>query len=78
MKPVTVYSTDSCIYCKMAKDFFKENNVEYTEKDVAHDAAALDEMFNMTGQRGVPVIKIGEEIVIGFDKVTIKNLLELQ
>ncbi|HBM45716.1 MAG: Glutaredoxin [Parcubacteria group bacterium GW2011_GWF2_38_76] len=77
MKSVIIYSTNSCMYCRMAKDFFKDNKVEYTEKDVYMDENARNEMIKMTGQSGVPVIKIGEEIVIGFDKATIKELLGL-
>jgi len=61
----------------MAKDFFRENKVEYTEKDVYLDEKARNEMVKMTGQSGVPVIKIGDEVIIGFDKATIKELLGL-
>lgn len=77
MKSVTIYSTNSCMYCRMAKDFFRENKVEYTEKDVYMDEEARNEMVKMTGQSGVPVIKIGDEIIIGFDKSAIKELLGL-
>jgi glutaredoxin len=59
----------------MAKDFFRENKVEYTEKDVYADEDARNEMIKMTGQSGVPVIKVGDEIIIGFDKASIKQLL---
>lgn len=75
MKSVIIYSTNSCMYCRMAKDFFRENKVEYTEKDVYMDEEARNEMIKMTGQSGVPVIKIGDEIVIGFDKASLKQLL---
>jgi glutaredoxin 3 len=77
MKPVTIYGTQSCVFCRMAKDFFKENNVQYTEKDVHLDEAARNEMMKKTNQSGVPVIEIGDEIVIGFDKGKIKELLGL-
>ncbi|HRY62714.1 MAG TPA: glutaredoxin family protein [Candidatus Paceibacterota bacterium] len=77
MKSVVIYSTNSCMYCRMAKDFFRENKVEYTEKDVYLDEKARNEMVKMTGQSGVPVIKIGDEVIIGFDKATIKELLGL-
>jgi len=75
MKSVIVYGTTSCVYCRMAKEFFKDNKIEYTEKDVYLDESARNEMIKMTGQSGVPVIKIGDEIIIGFDKETIKKLL---
>ena len=74
---VTIYSTPVCHFCQAAKEFFKENNVEYTENDVAADADKRQEMIDLTGQMGVPVIKIGDDIIIGFDKPKIKELLKL-
>jgi glutaredoxin-like YruB-family protein len=72
---VTIYSTPVCHFCESAKEFFKENNVEYTEYDVAADADKRQEMIDMTGQMGVPVIQIGQDIVIGFDEEKVKELL---
>ena len=66
-KPI-IYTTPSCAYCKMAKAFFIENNVEYEEKNVATDMDAQKEMIEKSGQMGVPVIDFGDEIIIGFDK----------
>lgn len=74
-KSVTIYSTPVCHFCHAAKEFFKENNVEYTENDVASDAEKRQEMIDMTGQMGVPVIRIGDDVVIGFDESKIKELL---
>jgi glutaredoxin-like YruB-family protein len=74
---VTIYSTPVCHFCNAAKDFFKDNNVEYTEHDVAADAEKRQEMVDMTGQMGVPVIKIGDDVIIGFDEPKLKELLEL-
>lgn len=74
---VTIYSTPVCHFCQAAKEFFKENNVEYTEHDVAADVAKREEMIEMTGQMGVPVIKIGDDVIIGFDEPKVKELLEL-
>ncbi|MCD5381509.1 MAG: glutaredoxin family protein [Candidatus Pacebacteria bacterium] len=74
---VTIYSTPVCHFCQAAKEFFKENNVEYTENDVAADADKRQEMIDLTGQMGVPVIKIGDDIIIGFDEPKIKELLKL-
>jgi glutaredoxin-like YruB-family protein len=74
---VTIYSTPVCHFCQSAKEFFKENNVEYTEYDVAADAEKRQEMIDMTGQMGVPVIKIGDDVVIGFDEPKVKELLKL-
>lgn len=74
---VTIYSTPVCHFCQAAKEFFKENNVEYTEHDVASDVEKRQEMIDMTGQMGVPVIKIGDDVVIGFDEGKVKELLKM-
>jgi len=74
-KTVTIYSTPVCHFCHAAKDYFKDNNVEYTEHDVASDQDKRQEMIEMTGQMGVPVIKIGDDVVIGFDEAKVKELL---
>lgn len=74
---VTIYSTPVCHFCHAAKEFFKENNVEYTEHDVASDAEKRTEMVELTGQMGVPVIQIGDDVIIGFDEPKLKELLNL-
>jgi len=74
-KKVVIYTTPTCGYCKMAKEFFTENNISYEEHDVVADEKARNEMMESSGQAGVPVITIGEEIVIGFDKDKISELL---
>ncbi|MCC7500416.1 glutaredoxin family protein [Candidatus Nomurabacteria bacterium] len=75
MKNVTIYTTPTCHFCKMAKDFFAEKNVEFTAFDVTTDAAKREEMIQMTGQLGVPVIVIGEDIMVGFDRAKIADKL---
>ena len=74
---VTIYSTPTCHFCHMAKEFFKENNIVYSEKDVSLDQAALKEMIDKTGQFGVPVIDIDGTIVVGFDKKKLAELLKI-
>ena len=74
-KEVIIYSTPVCHYCQAAKEYFKENNIEYTENDVAADADKRQEMIEMTGQMGVPVIRIGDDVVIGFDQQKVEELL---
>ncbi|MFZ1987597.1 MAG: glutaredoxin domain-containing protein [Minisyncoccia bacterium] len=74
-KQVTIYSTPTCHFCQMSKDFFKEHNVAYTEHDVASDLEQRKEMIQKSGQMGVPVIFIGEEMVVGFDKERLSSLL---
>lgn len=77
MAIITIYTTPTCVYCKMTKEFFKEHNVQYTEKDVASDAAAREEMVKKSGQMGVPVIDIDGELVVGFDKERLSELLKI-
>ncbi len=67
-KNVTIYSTPSCHFCQMSKEFFKENNIAYTEHDVAADMTQRQTMIEKSGQMGVPVIFIDDEMIIGFDK----------
>jgi len=61
----------------MAKDFFKANNVAYTEYDVAGNLEKRREMIDKSGQMGVPVITIGNELIVGFDKPQIAKMLGL-
>ncbi len=75
MANVTIYTTPTCVYCKMAKAFFAQNNVSYNEKNVATDLAAREEMVNKSHQLGVPVIDVDNNIVIGFDQRTLEQLL---
>ncbi|NLK98362.1 glutaredoxin family protein [Defluviitalea saccharophila] len=77
MNNITVYSTPTCPYCYMVKDYLKKNNFEYTDINVAVDQAAASEMVKKSGQMGVPVIDIDGNIVIGFDRPKIDNLLGL-
>lgn len=76
-KKVTIYSTPVCHFCHDAKDFFQENNVVFTEYDVAADLEKRQEMIDLTSQMGVPVIRIDDDIVIGFDKGKLSELLGL-
>jgi len=78
MAKITIYSTSSCVYCKMAKAFFKEHNVAYEEKDVASDEKAREEMISKSSQMGVPVIEIDDQIVVGFDKEELSKLLGIE
>jgi glutaredoxin 3 len=77
MSKVTVYSTPTCHFCHAAKDFFTENNVEFTDVDVAADEEKRNEMVEKSGQMGVPVITIDEEVIVGFDEDKVKELLKL-
>ncbi|MBI4088125.1 glutathione S-transferase N-terminal domain-containing protein [Candidatus Kaiserbacteria bacterium] len=78
MSKVTIYTTPTCVYCKRTKAFFGEHNVAYTEKDVASDSAAREEMIKKSEQMGVPVIDIDGAIVVGFDQPKLAELLEIK
>lgn len=78
MKNVTIYSTPTCVYCNMAKTFFKSNDVEYTEYNVASDLERRKEMIDKTGQMGVPVIDLNGEIVVGYDEPKLKSVLGIK
>jgi glutaredoxin-like YruB-family protein len=73
---VKVYSTPTCPYCKMAKDYLDEKGVAFESVDVSTDATGRDEMIKKSGQMGVPVIEVDNEIVIGFDKERLDGLLK--
>lgn len=75
MNPVTIYSTPSCHFCYMAKEFFKERGIQYTEHDVSSDLEKRKEMVERSGQLGVPVIIIGDHTIVGFDQSKIESLL---
>ena len=76
-KKVSVYSTPTCVYCNMAKDFFDENGIKYESFDVAADAVKRKEMMEKSGQLGVPVIIVGDDLLVGFDEDKLKSLLEI-
>lgn len=72
---VIIYTTPSCVYCKMAKEFFKEHNVQYEEKNVVFDDKAREDMITKSGQMGVPVIEVEGTVVVGFGKERLSQLL---
>jgi len=74
---VTVYSTATCPYCKMAKDFLRQNSISFAEIDVAQDQHAAQEMVNKSGQMGVPQLEIDGKMIVGFDRAAIKKALSL-
>jgi glutaredoxin 3 len=76
-KTVKIYSTPTCVYCRMAKQYFNENKVAYEDINVASDAKAREYIVKRTGQMGVPVIEVGNEVVIGFDEEKLGELLHI-
>lgn len=75
---VRIYSTPTCAYCVTLKEFLKENNIAFQEIDVSQDQAALEEIVQKSGQMGVPVVDIDGEIVVGFDRKKIVELLNIK
>ena len=73
--PVTIYSTPTCHFCHMAKEFFDANKVKYTYFNVATDLEKRREMIEKSGQMGVPVIVIGDKLTVGFDQERLQELL---
>lgn len=76
MKNVIIYSTPTCVYCKLAKEYFSKNGVSYTELNVAEDDKAREDMVQKSGQMGVPVIDIGGEIFVGFNQREIERAIK--
>jgi len=76
MKKISIYSTPTCHYCNLAKEYFKEHNIPFDNFNVAEDPDKRQEMIDRTGQMGVPVIMIGDELIIGFNKPLIEELLQ--
>jgi glutaredoxin-like YruB-family protein len=76
-KKVEIYSTPSCHFCHMAKDWLTEKNIPYVDYNVGEDKEKRKEMVEMTGQLGVPVIKIGDDVMIGFSPEQMSKLLEV-
>lgn len=74
---VKIYSTPTCVYCKTLKGYLKKNEIGFEDIDVSKDEKELQHMIKISGQMGVPVIDIGGEVVVGFDKEQIDTLLKI-
>lgn len=74
-KKVMVYSTPTCPFCIRAKQFLKDNKIQFEDIDVSADEGKANEMIKKSGQMGVPVIDIDGEFIVGFDKEKIKEVL---
>ena len=79
-KKVIIYSTPTCHYCNLAKDFFKENKIAYESFDVdgPKNLVKRKEMIQKSGQMGVPVIYIDDQLVMGFDEDRLRKLLDVK
>lgn len=74
-KKITVYSTPTCPHCIRAKQFLKDNSIEFINIDVSIDSQKAQEMIDRSGQMGVPVIDIDGDMLVGFDEARIKAAL---
>jgi glutaredoxin 3 len=77
MPNVKVYSSSTCSYCAMTKEFLKKNNIQFENIDVGINRQASQEMMDLSGQMGVPVLDIDGQIIVGFDKDAITKALNI-
>lgn len=75
MKNVKIYTTPTCGFCHMAKNWMKEKGINYEEIDVSTNPSAAQEMISKSGQMGVPVIDVDGDITVGFDRPKLENIL---
>jgi len=75
---IKIYTTKTCPYCKLTKEYLNEKGIEYTEIDVAEDPAAANEMVKKSGQMGVPVIDLDGAIIVGWNKAALEEALAKQ
>ena len=75
---VTIYTTPTCHFCHAAKELFKAHNIAFTEHDVAADIAQRKEMIEKSGQMGVPVMYVGDTLIVGYDEEHLKELLNIK
>lgn len=76
-KKVTLYGAPSCPWCVIAQQYLKENNIKFTEYNVATNAEKYQEMVDLTQQNGVPVITVDDEVIVGFNKAVLAKKLHI-
>lgn len=72
---VTIYTTPSCSYCRVAKEYFRSSGISFTEHDVSADPSKAEEMVRKSGQMGVPVIDVNGRVIVGFNQGAIESAL---
>ncbi|MEK7537282.1 MAG: glutaredoxin family protein [Patescibacteria group bacterium] len=77
MKQVKIYTTSTCVYCKGAKEYFKNKGVENEEINLSEHPDRIQEMIQVSGQMGVPVILIDGKVIVGFNRGAIDEALQL-
>lgn len=78
MKKITIYSTPTCHFCHMAKDFLTSKGIPFEDFNVATDLEKRKEMMDKSGQMGVPVILVEDQLIVGFDRERIEQLLDIK
>lgn len=73
---VTIYTTPTCVFCHMAKEYFKDKGIEYTERDLTSDAEAYKFVVDEVGQAVTPIITINDTVIVGFDRPKIDDALD--
>jgi glutaredoxin-like YruB-family protein len=77
-KKIIIYSTPTCSYCSLAKNYLNDHKISYEEIDVSKDTKAAEDMIKKSGEMGVPQIEIDGKIIVGFDKEAIDKALEIK
>jgi glutaredoxin-like YruB-family protein len=75
---ITIYSTPTCVYCKTLKEYLTEKGIKYQEIDVSENEKELEKMVAISGQMGVPVVDIDGDVIVGFDREKIDEILKLK
>lgn len=75
---VKLFTTPACVYCFTLKEFLKEKNIEFEEIDVSKDEKLKEEIIEKSGQIGVPILEIDGQMIAGFDKKKICELLKIK
>ncbi len=75
-RQVTIYTTATCPWCTVAKRYFAENDIEYADIDVSESRMGLEEMVRLTGQFGVPVVRVDEEAMVGWDPAEFRRMMD--
>jgi len=75
---IKVYSTPTCPYCDLLKDYLKDNNIEFEVIDLSQDEKAVQYIMEKTGKMAVPVTEIDEELIVGFDRAKISQVLGIK
>jgi glutaredoxin 3 len=73
---IQIYSTETCVFCRKAKEYLKNRKLEYTEYNVGEDMMKAQEMMAKSGQMGVPVLDIAGDVIVGFDVIAIEESLK--